>query len=161
MTRIMLIPLAVLAIAGPVHGASESPAGGVEAALIERAERLCTEMLARFLRSSGGVSDPAVRESTAECYIAEARLVVLGHERALLAAEPALAELPSRKLSQDGGMVLDPYRPLASMRFAAPRTGAVEQRDGRLPDGSTPPVAGPHHPSASMRFAAPGAGAAE
>ena len=124
MTRaLMLLPLAGLVMAGPVHGASQTSEHRAETVLAERADRRCAQMLVRFLRSPTGVADPAVRKATADCYVAEARLVVLGHDRALLAGDPALTELPSRKLSQAGGMVLDPYRPLASVRFVAPGTG--------------------------------------
>ena len=120
------ISLIALATASPVHGAPEPVAAGVETTLSERADRRCAQMLVRFLRSPTGVADPAVRKATSDCYVAEARLLVLGHERGLLAGKPALYELPAHKLSQDGGLVLDPYRPLAGMRFVAPGAGTAE-----------------------------------
>lgn len=120
------ISLLALASASPVYGASDSVGTEVEATLIQRADRRCAQMLVRFLRSPIGVADPAVRKATSDCYVAEARLLVRGHDRALLAAKPALHELPAHKLSQDGGLTLDPYRPLAGMRFVAPGAGTAE-----------------------------------
>ena len=120
------IALVALSMAEPLHGTSQTAADGAETVLVERADRRCARMLVRFLRSRDGVTDPEVRRATTDCYLAEATLVVLGHDRALLAGKPPLTELAARKLSQANDLVLDPYSPLASVRFAAPGAGVAE-----------------------------------
>ena len=119
------IALLSLASASPVFGASPG-AEGVATTLIERADRHCARMVMKFLRSPAGIADPAVRKATSDCYVAEARLLVLGHDRPLLAGKPALSELPAHKLARDGGVNLDPYCALAELRFVAPGTGTAE-----------------------------------
>ena len=121
------VALLSLASASPVFGfggfGASPGAEGVATTLIERADRHCAEMVMKFLRSPAGIADPAVRKATSNCFVAEARLLVLGHDRPLLAGKPALSELPAHKLARDGGVDLDPYRALAEMRFVVPGTG--------------------------------------
>ena len=119
------IALLSLASASQAYGASPV-AEGAATTLMERADRHCAQMVLRFLRSPAGIADPAVRKATSDCYVAEARLLVLGHDRTLLAGRPALYELPAHKLAQDGNLTLDPYGALAEMRFVAPGAGAAE-----------------------------------
>lgn len=81
--------------------------------LVERTNTFCKEVLPAWFTSKQGMAEPLVKAVVADCYLGHARLAILGEDKGLPLGDTALTEVPAILLSQETGMNLDIYRPLA------------------------------------------------
>lgn len=81
--------------------------------LSDRNKTACRELSSVFIRSKNGLVDPKVYGKAADCYVSEARLHAFGKRRELIIEGTTLSELPIKIISQQTGINLDFYRPLA------------------------------------------------
>jgi hypothetical protein len=103
--------------------AAEDPDKAVRKALVERTKRFCDAVVPEWLASGSGIAEPAFRAVVADCYLSHARLEILGEANGIAIADTALSELPAALLSQETGLSLDVYRPLAGRTLRSPAEG--------------------------------------
>lgn len=111
----MLVVLGLYIIAGSLAPAyaAEKEDEAVRSALLQRTNTFCNSVLPSWLKSKNGMQDPNVRDLVADCYMGQARLSVLGVTTNFPLEEVALKEVPAILISQETGMSLDIFQPLA------------------------------------------------
>jgi hypothetical protein len=124
-TRTITTAVAVFVVITALFSASaragEKDGDAVRAVLEQRVRDFCRPLVQEWLTSQNGINDPAVKARAADCWLAHARLSVLGYESGLdIAGGASIAELPARILESKAKISLDPFLPLAGRTLEFP-----------------------------------------
>jgi hypothetical protein len=112
-TYCIALAYAILMFSAEVAFGNESTEAAVNAAMVERTEAFCQDVLPSWLASESGISEPYIRSIVVDCFMGNARLAVLGIDGPISIQDLALSELPAVLLQSETGMSLDMYSPLA------------------------------------------------
>jgi hypothetical protein len=110
---VVALTLTLLTLSAKSAISAENSEKSVNAALVERTEFFCKDVLPSWLASDNGISEPRIRSVVVDCFMGNARLAVLGIEGSMPIHDLALSELPAVFLQNETGINLDIYRPLA------------------------------------------------
>jgi hypothetical protein len=110
---LVALTLTILALSAKSAISDEATEKSVNAALVERTEFFCRDVLPSWLASDSGILEPRVRSVVVDCFLGNARLAVLGIDGTMPVHDLALSELPAVFLQKETGINLDIYRPLA------------------------------------------------
>ncbi len=111
----------VLTLSAEVAFGNDTTETAINAAMVERTEAFCQDVLPSWLASENGVSEPYIRSMVVDCFMGNARLAVLGIDGPISIQDLALSELPAALLQRETGMSLDMYSPLAGRTVTVAR----------------------------------------
>ncbi len=126
MNKASIICMLTFAIVGSVifstHAqAEEKDSNDVRDILVQRAASFCRPLVREWLTSENGIADPAIKARAADCWLAHARLSVLGHESGFnIGTGTSISELPARILESKAEINFDPFLPLAGRTLKFP-----------------------------------------
>lgn len=112
--------------------AGEKDGDAVRGVLEQRMRNFCRPLVQEWLTSQNGMNDPAVKARAADCWLAHARLSVLGYESGLdITGGTSIAELPARILESKAKISLDPFLPLAGRTLKFPVGKVADQKGAK------------------------------
>ena len=121
---LLILTFGILALLPePAHAGRELASKTVATTMSKRATKICSGVLPAWIKSQSGMRDKSVRRLVADCYLAQARLPLIGAKTKTLNTAIILNEVPSVLLEKATGLHFDAYAPIAGVEIRVRETG--------------------------------------
>jgi len=125
-TLLIILTLGILAaVPEPAQAGRELASKTVATTMSKRAAKICDGVLPAWIKSSSGIRDKSVRRLVADCYLAQARLPLIGAKAQTLDTAIILNEVPLTLLQRATGLRFDAYAPIAGVEIRVRNTNSL------------------------------------
>lgn len=127
LSRMLVLSIGVFSLLSGTTQATQILASKTVAkTMSKRAANLCSGVLPAWIKSGAGMRDAAVRRIVADCYLAQARLPLIGAKTDTLNTAIILDELPYILLKKATGLHFGTYTPLAGTEIRIQQTHSLQ-----------------------------------